>query len=125
MRLERTPEVSLTRKLVACPILPRIANFDDLDPLKLEPDVEVAMIPPGAPIPAAAALVVLPGTKATIADMAALRQQGWDIDILAHHRRGGAVLGVCGGYQMLGRRIATRLGSRALREGRQGWGCSR
>ena len=94
------------RRLVACPILPRIANFDDLDPLKLEPEVELAMIPPGTPIPAGAAAIVLPGSKATIADMAFMREQGWDIDILAHHRRGGAVLGICGGFQMLGRRIA-------------------
>ncbi len=98
------------RKLVACPILPRIANFDDLDPLKLEPEVELVFVPPGAPIPAEAALVVLPGSKATIADMAALREQGWNIDILAHRRRGGHVLGLCGGYQMLGRRIADPLG---------------
>ena len=94
------------RRLVACPILPRIANFDDLDPLTLEPEVELAMIPPGTPIPAGAAAIVLPGSKATIADMAFMREQGWDIDILAHHRRGGAVLGICGGFQMLGRRIA-------------------
>ncbi len=98
------------RKLVACPILPRIANLDDLDPLKLEPEVELVFVPPGAPIPAEAALVVLPGSKATIADMAALREQGWNIDILAHRRRGGHVLGLCGGYQMLGRRIADPLG---------------
>jgi adenosylcobyric acid synthase len=104
--LERGKVLSSTRKLVACPILPRIANFDDLDPLKLEPDVEVVMIPPGTPIPAEAALIVLPGSKATIADMGALVEQGWDIDIRAHHRRGGAILGICGGYQMLGRRIA-------------------
>ncbi len=64
------------------------------------------MIPPGQPIPAEAALIILPGSKATIADLAAIRREGWDIDILAHHRRGGAVLGLCGGYQMLGRRIA-------------------
>ncbi|KAJ8137366.1 hypothetical protein OY671_009421, partial [Metschnikowia pulcherrima] len=82
------------------------ANFDDLDPLRQEPEVEVAMIPPGTPIPAHAASIVLPGSKATIADMAFSRAQGWDIDILAHHRRGGAVSGICGGYQMLGRRIA-------------------
>ncbi len=92
--------------VVACPILPRIANFDDLDPLKLEPAVRLVMVPPGQPIPADAALVVLPGSKATIADLAALRAEGWDIDLLAHHRRGGVVLGLCGGYQMLGRRIA-------------------
>lgn len=98
------------RLLVACPILPRIANFDDLDPLKIEPGVELAMIPPGAPIPAEAGLIVLPGSKATLADLLAVRAQGWDIDILAHHRRGGAILGICGGYQMLGRRLADPLG---------------
>jgi adenosylcobyric acid synthase len=91
-------------------MLPRIANFDDLDPLKTEPDVELVMIPPGTPIPAEAALIVIPGTKATIADMEFLRQQGWDIDILAHHRRGRPILGICGGYQMLGRTIADPLG---------------
>jgi adenosylcobyric acid synthase len=104
--LERRSNSAAGRLLIACPITPRISNFDDLDPLKLEPDVELAMIPPGQPIPEAARLIVLPGSKATIADLAAIRQQGWDIDILAHHRRGGMVLGLCGGYQMLGRRIA-------------------
>lgn len=92
--------------IVACPILPRIANFDDLDPLKLEPGVRLVMVPPGQPIPAEAALIVLPGSKATRADLAALRAEGWDVDISAHIRRGGHVLGLCGGYQMLGRRIA-------------------
>ena len=91
--------------VVACPILPRIANFDDLDPLKLDPGVRLAMVPPGQPIPAEAALIVLPGSKATIADLAALRAEGWDIDIRAHVRRGGHVLGLCGGYQMLGHMI--------------------
>lgn len=96
--------------LVACPILPRIANFDDLDPLRQESGVDVAMIPPGTPIPAEAALVVLPGSKATLADMAFLRTEGWDIDVLAHQRRGGLILGICGGYQMLGHTIADPLG---------------
>ena len=91
---------------IACPILPRISNFDDLDPLKLEPGVALSMIPPGQPLPADAALIVLPGSKATIADIGALRDQGWDIDILGHHRRGGAILGLCGGYQMLGRFVS-------------------
>ena len=91
--------------LIACPILPRIANFDDLDPLKLEPGVEVMMVPPGQPIPAEAALIILPGSKATIADLQAVRDQGWDIDVRAHHRRGRPILGICGGYQMLGSRI--------------------
>ncbi|MDI1294419.1 MAG: cobyric acid synthase CobQ, partial [bacterium] len=85
--------------------LPRISNFDDLDPFKLEPGVELVMVPPGQPIPVEAGLIIVPGSKATIADMHAMRAQGWDIDIRAHHRRGGAVLGICGGYQMLGRRI--------------------
>ncbi len=104
--LERGLGATPGRTLVACPILPRIANFDDLDPLRLEPEVDVAMIPPGTPIPAEAALVILPGSKATLADMAFLREQGWDIDILAHRRQGGMVMGLCGGFQMLGRTIA-------------------
>ena len=91
---------------VAVPMLSRIANFDDFDPLAAEPGVKLTMVPPGTPIPATASLIVIPGTKATIADLAFLRAQGWDIDILAHVRRGGRVLGICGGYQMLGRTIA-------------------
>lgn len=108
--LERPARRTGRRKLVACPMLPRIANFDDLDPLRQEPDIELAMIPPGSVIPAEADLIVLPGTKATIADLAFVREQGWDIDILAHHRRGGIILGLCGGYQMLGRTITDPLG---------------
>ncbi|KXU31008.1 cobyric acid synthase CobQ [Sphingobium sp. 22B] len=103
--LERRQGGGHEKLLIACPILPRIANFDDLDPLKLEPGVEVMMVPPGQPIPAEAALIILPGSKATIADLQAVRDQGWDIDILAHRRRGRPILGICGGYQMLGRRI--------------------
>ncbi|MBA3838395.1 MAG: cobyric acid synthase CobQ, partial [Zymomonas sp.] len=104
--LERGKMRAGGRTMIACPILPRISNFDDLDPLKLEHEVELHMVPPGQPIPAEAALIILPGSKATIADMAALRDEGWDIDILAHHRRGGLILGICGGYQMLGKSIA-------------------
>ena len=95
---------------VAVPMLPRIANFDDLDPLALEPDVTLDWVPPGRPLPLDADLIVLPGTKATLADLAFLRAEGWDIDLAAHRRRGGLVLGICGGYQMLGRRIADPLG---------------
>lgn len=91
---------------IAVPMLSRIANFDDFDPLLHEPQVRLKMVPPGQPLPADAALVILPGTKATIADLAFLRAQGWDIDLAAHVRRGGRVLGICGGYQMLGTRIA-------------------
>ncbi|WP_424813215.1 cobyric acid synthase [Roseococcus sp. YIM B11640] len=90
---------------VAVPVLPRIANFDDLDPLIAEPAVEVIRVRPGEPLPGNAELVILPGSKATIADCIALREAGFDVDIAAHLRRGGAVLGLCGGYQMLGREI--------------------
>jgi len=85
---------------------PRIANFDDFDPLRLEPDVDLVFVRPGEPLPGDAALAILPGSKATIADLDALRGAGWDIDLQAHVRRGGHVLGICGGYQMLGRSIA-------------------
>lgn len=104
--LERNVSEIAGRLRIACPILPRIANFDDLDPLKAESTVDMVMVSSGQPIPADCALIVLPGSKATIADMVALREQGWDIDILAHHRRGGRIFGICGGYQMLGRRIS-------------------
>ncbi len=90
---------------IAMPQLPRIANFDDLDPLAAEPDVELTIVPLGDALPAPCDLVILPGSKATIADLAALRAAGWDIDLAAHVRRGGRVLGLCGGYQMLGTRI--------------------
>jgi adenosylcobyric acid synthase len=84
----------------------RIANFDDLDPLAAEPDVQLQIVPRGEPLPGDADLVILPGSKATLADLADVRARGWDIDLLAHARRGGAVFGICGGFQMLGRQIA-------------------
>ena len=90
---------------IAVPLLPHIANFDDLDPLRAEPAIELAFVRAGQPLPGDAALVILPGSKATLCDLAALRREGWDIDILAHWRRGGRVLGICGGYQILGRSI--------------------
>jgi adenosylcobyric acid synthase len=96
---------------IAVPMLSRIANFDDLDPLKLEPDVTVDMIPPGTALPGDADLVILPGSKATIPDLAFLRAQGWDIDLIAHRRRGGHILGICGGFQMLGRHLGDPLGT--------------
>jgi adenosylcobyric acid synthase len=94
------------RVRIAVPLLPRIANFDDLDPLRVEPGVELVLIRPGRPLPRDAALVILPGSKATLADLAFLRREGWDIDLMAHRRQGGHILGLCGGYQMLGRSIA-------------------
>jgi adenosylcobyric acid synthase len=90
---------------IAVPLFPRIANFDDLDPLRAEPDVALEMVPHGQPLPGDADLVILPGSKSTIADLAALRATGWDIDLAAHLRRGGHLLGICGGYQMLGQRL--------------------
>jgi adenosylcobyric acid synthase len=90
---------------VAAPVLSRIANFDDLDPLKLEPGVSLTMVRAGEAIPDCD-LIVLCGSKSTRGDLAFLRAQGWDVDIAAHRRRGGRVLGLCGGYQMLGRAVA-------------------
>ncbi len=90
---------------IAVPALSRIANFDDFDPLRLEPSVRLVYVKPGEPIPVCDC-IVLPGSKATIADLAFFRAQGWHVDLLAHVRRGGRVLGVCGGYQMLGNAVA-------------------
>lgn len=104
--LDRVEPDGGRRVKIVVPLLSRIANFDDFDALRAEPAVDFAFIPPGAPLPGDADLVILPGTKATLADLAFLRAQGWDIDLLAHVRRGRRVLGVCGGYQMLGRRIS-------------------
>ena len=105
-----SPKKPHARIRVAVPILPHIANFDDLDPLEAEPAVELVRVRPGAALPGDAELVILPGSKATIAGLAALRAAGFDIDIAAHRRRGGRVLGLCGGYQMLGRTIADPTG---------------
>ena len=91
---------------IACLTFSRIANFDDLDPLKAEPGVNLVMVRAGEPIPGDARLVILPGSKTTRGDLAFLRAQGWDIDLAAHLRRGGHVLGICGGYQMLGQRVS-------------------
>jgi adenosylcobyric acid synthase len=85
--------------------LPRIANFDDIDPLRLTPGVSVHFVQPGDPIPGDGRLVIIPGSKSTISDLREIRRQGWDVDLAAHVRRGGYVLGLCGGYQMLGRAI--------------------
>jgi adenosylcobyric acid synthase len=102
----RAPDPAGRRPRIVVPVLPHIANFDDLDPLRLESSVELVLLRHGAPLPVDTDLVILPGSKATIADLAALRAFGWDADIIAHSRRGGRVLGLCGGYQMLGRSIA-------------------
>lgn len=95
---------------VAVPVLSRIANFDDLDPLKAEPEVDLVFVRPGERLPADAGLVVLPGSKSTIADLRDFRAAGWDRDLALHMRRGGRVIGICGGYQMLGSRVTDPLG---------------
>jgi adenosylcobyric acid synthase len=95
---------------IAVPVLPGISNFDDLDPFYLEREARLVMVGSGETLPADAALVILPGSKTTIADLAAFRRAGWDIDLYAHLRRGGHVLGLCGGYQMLGKTIRDPLG---------------
>jgi adenosylcobyric acid synthase len=87
---------------VVCLRLSRIANFDDLDPLAQEEGVRLTMLAPGQALPGDADVVILPGSKSTRGDLAFLRAQGWDGDIAAHIRRGGHVLGICGGFQMLG-----------------------
>ena len=107
---------------IAVPMLPRIANFDDLDPLRGEPGVDLVMVRPGRPLPRDASLVILPGSKATLADLDFLRREGWDIDILAHRRHGGYILGLCGGYQMLGRTIADPSGIEGRRAAAPGLG---
>jgi adenosylcobyric acid synthase len=95
---------------IAVPILPQIANFDDLDPLQAEGNVDLVRVYPGTALPGDADLVILAGSKTTIPGLTALRQAGFDIDIAAHVRRGGMVLGLCGGYQMLGKTITDPAG---------------
>jgi adenosylcobyric acid synthase len=107
LALEQRPSPKPNARVrIAVPILPHIANFDDLDPLEAEAGVDLIRVRPGAALPGDADLIVLPGSKATIADMTALRAAGFDIDIAAHRRRGSMIVGLCGGYQMLGRTIA-------------------
>ncbi len=94
---------SVTIAMIA---LPSISNFDDLDPLAAEPDIRLLRIGPHDVLPADVDCVILPGSKATLADMLVLRESGLAHDIVAHRRRGGRVFGLCGGYQMLGRTVA-------------------
>ncbi len=91
---------------IAVPLCARVSNFDDLDPLRCEPDVTLSIVKPGNPLPGDADLIILPGSKATLADLSEFCHQGWDIDLRAHVRRGGLVLGICGGYQMLGTELS-------------------
>jgi adenosylcobyric acid synthase len=109
LALDDKPAAGAGTFTIVVPRLPRIANFDDLDPLKAEPGVSLIIAEPGASLPPAD-LIILPGSKSTISDLKSLRREGWDIDIHAHARQGGPVLGICGGYQMLGRFITDPLG---------------
>jgi len=109
--LQDAPSSASGRRVkVVALMLPAIANFDDFDALKAEPEVDFTFLPPGRVLPGDVDLVLLPGSKAVLSDLAHLRAQGWDVDIAAHVRRGGRVLGLCGGYQMLGRRVVDLFG---------------
>ncbi|MFK0330190.1 cobyric acid synthase [Rhizobium sp. NPDC090275] len=108
--LERLARGQAGALKIAVPVLPRIANFDDLDPLLAEPNVELVFVRAGEQLPADVQLIILPGSKSTISDLADFRAQGWDKDLSAHIRRGGRVIGICGGYQMLGRMVRDPLG---------------
>lgn len=107
---------------IAVPRLPRISNFDDLDPLKMHPGVHVIIVSPGEILPVEADLIIIPGSKSTRADLAFLNSQGWDIDIKAHARRGKKVLGICGGFQMLGQTISDPKGIEGVPGTSQGLG---
>lgn len=103
--LERLVQGPARALKIAVPVLSRIANFDDFDPFKAEPEVELVFVRPGQRLPDDAGLVIVPGSKSTISDLADFRRQGWDADLKAHHRRGGRIIGICGGYQMLGQSV--------------------
>lgn len=94
----------LAQLRVAVPVLPRISNHTDFDALRLHPQVDLRFVAPGASIPPSD-LIVLPGSKSVRDDLAELRRHGWDTAIRRHLRYGGKVLGICGGFQMLGRQV--------------------
>lgn len=94
---------------VVVPVLPRISNHTDFDPLRLHPQVDLQFVGPGQPIPAAD-LIILPGSKSVRSDLAYLRANGWDSAVARHLRYGGKVLGICGGLQMLGEQVHDPLG---------------
>ena len=98
-----SPKRGNIRIVVIC--LPHISNFTDFDALQKEPDVELCYLRPGSPIPVSS-LIIIPGSKNTIDDLAYLRKSQYDRTILKHRQRGGFVVGICGGYQMLGRRVS-------------------
>ncbi|MBF0179361.1 MAG: cobyric acid synthase [Magnetococcales bacterium] len=103
------PDKPATGLRVIVPRLPRISNHTDLDPLRLHPGVQLIWVQAGEPIPAGD-LIILPGSKSVCADLAWLRQWGWEEAIRRHVRYGGKVLGICGGFQMLGEWLDDSLG---------------
>lgn len=109
------------RLRVIVPVLPRISNHTDFDALRAHPRVDLRWIGPGMPIPPAD-LIVLPGSKSVRADLAFLREQGWERALLRHLRYGGKVVGICGGMQMLGRRIEDPDGREGAPGGSDGLG---
>ena len=124
LALERAAAASRGKVKVAVLRLQRVANFDDLDPLVAEPEVNLQWIQPGSAIPGDVDVVVIPGSKATRIELDLIRREGWDIDIRAHVRRGGRVVGLCAGYQILGRVVRDPRGSRGLPETARGSACS-
>jgi adenosylcobyric acid synthase len=115
------PEKSHARLRVIVPVLPRISNHTDFDPLRLHPGVDLQFVDLGAPIPAAD-LIVLPGSKSVQADLARLRAAGWDQALARHLRYGGKVIGICGGFQMLGRQLEDPLGVEGTEGATAGFG---
>lgn len=100
------------RLKVLVPVFPRISNHTDFDALRLHPEVDLCLLGPGAAWPAAD-LVILPGSKHVMDDLAWLRAQGWGPALARHLRYGGKVLGICGGFQMLGMQISDPFGVEA------------
>ncbi len=109
---------------VVVPVLPRISNHTDFDPLRLHPQVDLQFVGPGQAIPPAD-LIILPGSKSVRNDLAYLRANGWETAISRHLRYGGKVLGICGGLQMLGEQVHDPLGLEGVPGPAPGWGCWR
>ena len=108
--LPRSKEAkSDTRLKVIAPVYPRIANHNDLDPLRFHPDVDFTFVGPHD-TPPPCDLIILPGSKAVQADLNWLREMGWEDAIARHLRYGGKLIGICGGLQMLGQRLHDPLG---------------
>ncbi|MEO5348248.1 MAG: cobyric acid synthase [Magnetococcus sp. YQC-3] len=102
--LPRCPRCAPLSGRVVVPRLPRISNHTDLDPLRNHPDLELVWVEAGQAIPGAE-LIILPGSKSVRADLAWMRANGWEAAIQHHLRHGGKILGLCGGYQILGRQL--------------------